>query len=104
MLLMTLITFSLLFLVACSTNKNLDGTYSYEKDGATITITIDDEDGTISVDAGDDSNTFFGDDNISLDFTVDKEEKTFDLYGTEIHYSLSGDILTISIDEEGFRT
>ncbi len=41
-------------------------------------------------------------DNISTDFTVDKENKIFNVEGEELEYSLSGNTLTVSGD--GFGT
>lgn len=99
-LLLTLI--AVLFLTACSaSNQSLDGTYTYEEDGSSMTIIIDGQDGSLSIEAGDGSGSLFVD-NISTDFTVDKESKTFNVEGEELEYSLSGNTLTVSGD--GFGT
>ncbi|HEM3501115.1 TPA: hypothetical protein ACGO1N_002117 [Streptococcus suis] len=100
-LLLTLI--AVLFLTACSaSNQSLDGTYTYEEGGSSITIIIDGQDGSLSIEAGDGSGSLLGVDNISTDFTVDKENKTFNVEGEELEYSLSGNTLTVSGD--GFGT
>ncbi|WP_260424777.1 hypothetical protein [Streptococcus minor] len=91
-----------LLLTACSaSNQSLDGIYSYEEDGSSMTIIIDGQDGSLSIEAGDGSGSLFVD-NISTDFTVDKESKTFNVEGEELDYSLSGNTLTVSGD--GFGT
>lgn len=94
---------SLCFLTACSaSNQSLDGTYSYEKDGSSMTITIDGRDGSLSIKAGNASGLLFGKNRISTDFTIDKENKKFNIEGEELNYSLSGNTLTVSGD--GFGT
>ncbi|EGL45785.1 hypothetical protein [Streptococcus anginosus] len=94
---------SLCCLTACSaSNQSLDGTYSYEKDGSSMTITIDGRDGSLSIKAGDGSGLLFGKNSISTDFTIDKKKKKFKLEGEELNYSLSGNTLTVSGD--GFGT
>ncbi|SQE95215.1 Uncharacterised protein [Streptococcus equi subsp. zooepidemicus] len=94
---------ALLLLTACSaSNQSLDGTYTYEEDGSSMTITIDGKDGTLSIEAGDGNGSLFGEDSISTDFSLDKESNTFNVEGEELDYSLSRNTLTVSGD--GFGT
>mgnify|MGYP000847990733 FL=1 len=86
-----------IFLVACSSKGDLDGTYTYKEDGASMTITISGDKGRMKIQAGDDNVAL----NLALnniDFTIDRESKTFNFAGREdsqLYYSVSGTSLTV---------
>ena len=86
-----------IFLVACSSKGDLDGTYTYKEDGASMTITISGDKGHVKIQAGDDNAAL----NLALnniEFTIDRESKTFNFAGREdsqLYYSVSGTSLTV---------
>ncbi|KXU02157.1 hypothetical protein SCODD09_00656 [Streptococcus constellatus] len=86
-----------IFLVSCSSKGDLDGTYTYKEDGASMTITINGDKGRVKIQAGDDNAAL----NLALnniEFTIDRESKTFNFANREdsqLYYSVSGNSLTV---------
>ena len=86
-----------IFLVACSSKGDLDGTYTYKEDGASMMITINGNKGRVKIKAGDNNAAL----NLALnniEFTIDRESKTFnfaDREDSQLYYSVLGNSLTV---------
>ena len=86
-----------IFLVACSSKGDLDGTYTYKEDGASMMITINGNKGRVKIKAGDNNAAL----NLALnniEFAIDRESKTFnfaDREDSQLYYSVLGNSLTV---------
>ena len=86
-----------IFLVACSSKGDLAGTYTYKEDGASMMITINGNKGRVKIKA-DDNNAALNLALNNIEFTIDRESKTFnfaDREDSQLYYSVLGNSLTV---------